>query len=83
MQLHMFHFDEESKSVQGFGAPIDLLLFYNAGMSITHACFVHGNDEILFLDSSAGTGKGLLSDHPETQVYLMLPLLSLVVISPC
>ena len=60
MQLHMFHFDEELKSVQGFRAPIDLLLFYSARVSITHACFVHGIDEILFVDSYSGTGKGLL-----------------------
>jgi hypothetical protein len=53
MQLHMFQFDEDLKSLRGFGAPIDLLPFYNEGVSITHACFVHGNEEILFIDSSA------------------------------
>ena len=55
MQLHMFQFDEELKSVRGFGAPIELLSFYNAGpgVSITHACFVHGNEEIVFVDSDA------------------------------
>jgi hypothetical protein len=50
MQLHLFQFDEELKSVRGFGAPIDLLPFYNAGVSITHARFVHGNEEILLVD---------------------------------
>ena len=53
MQLHMFQFDEELKSLRGFGAPIDLLPFYNEGVTITHACFVHGNEEVLFIDSSA------------------------------
>ncbi|KAN0134237.1 hypothetical protein V8E53_008009, partial [Lactarius tabidus] len=53
MKLHMFQFDEELKSLRGFGSPIDLLPFYNEGVSITHACLVHGNEEILFLDSSA------------------------------
>jgi hypothetical protein len=80
MQLHMFQFDEELKSVRGFGAPIDLLPFYNAGVSITHACFVHGNEEILLVDSNARTGEGLLSDHAAAQVYLILPLLFL---TPC
>jgi hypothetical protein len=49
----MFQFDEELKSFQGFGAQIDLSPFYNAGVSITHACFVHGNEEILLIDSNA------------------------------
>jgi hypothetical protein len=53
MQLHLFQVDEELKSLRGFGAPIDLLPFYSTGVSITHACFVHGDEEILFIDSSA------------------------------
>ena len=53
MELYMFQFDEELKFLRGFGAPIDLLPFYNEGTSITHACFVHGNEEILFIDTSA------------------------------
>ncbi|KAI9431439.1 hypothetical protein BJY52DRAFT_1423126, partial [Lactarius psammicola] len=53
MQLHIFVFDEELKSLRGLGTPIDLLPFYNPGVSITHACFVHGSEEILFIDSSA------------------------------
>ena len=53
MQLHMFQFDEEFNSLQGFGAPINLLPLYNVGVSITHACFVPGNEEVLFIDSSA------------------------------
>jgi len=52
MQLHIFVFDEELKSLRGQGTPIDLLPFYN-GVSIVHACFVHGTEEILFVDSDA------------------------------
>ena len=53
MQLHIFQFDDEFKSLQEFGPPIDLLPFYGVGVSITHACFVHGEEEILFVDSRA------------------------------
>lgn len=53
MRLHMFQVDEAYKSLRGFEVTIDLLPFYNAGASITHACFVHGKEEILFIDSSA------------------------------
>ena len=53
MQLHIFQIDEEFKSLRGFGAQIDLLPFYNEGVSIKHTCFVHGSEEILFIDSNA------------------------------
>ncbi|KAF8488922.1 hypothetical protein F5888DRAFT_1622603, partial [Russula emetica] len=53
MQLHIFVFDEELKSLRGLGTAIDLLPFYNTGVSIVHACFAHGSEEILFVDSSA------------------------------
>jgi hypothetical protein len=53
MQLHVFVFDEELKSLRGLGTPIDLMIFYNPGVSITQACFVHGSEEILFIDSNA------------------------------
>jgi hypothetical protein len=53
MQLHMFVFDEEFKSLRGLGTPFDLLPFYIPEVSITHACFVHGSEEILLIDSSA------------------------------
>ncbi|KAH9029425.1 hypothetical protein EDB85DRAFT_1867188 [Lactarius pseudohatsudake] len=53
MQLHIFVFDEELKSLRGLGTPIDLLPFYNPGVTIVHACFVHGSEEILFIDSNA------------------------------
>ena len=53
MQLHVFVFDEELKSLRGLGTAIDLRPFYNTGVSIVHACFVHGSEEILFVDSTA------------------------------
>ena len=53
MQLHIFIFDEELKSLRGLGPPINVMPFYNTGVSITHTCFVHGSEEILFIDSSA------------------------------
>jgi len=53
MQLHIFVFDEDLKSLRGQGSPIDLRPFYNSGVSIVHACFVHGSEEILFVDSDA------------------------------
>ena len=52
MQLHIFAF-EELGSLRGMGPAIDLLQFYNNGESIVHACFVHGREELLFVDSSA------------------------------
>jgi hypothetical protein len=53
MQLHILVFDVELKSLRGPGTTIDLLPFYDTGVSIVHACFVHGSEEILFVDSSA------------------------------
>lgn len=52
MQLHIFVFDEEFKSLRGLGTPIDLLPLYSPGVSITHMCFVHDSEEIFFVDSS-------------------------------
>ena len=52
MQLHIFTF-EEFGSLRGMGSAIDLLPFYNNGESIVYACFVHGREELLFVDSSA------------------------------
>ncbi|KAH8977864.1 hypothetical protein EDB86DRAFT_3157238 [Lactarius hatsudake] len=53
MQLHIFAFEEENRSLRGMGSAIHMLPFYNNGVSIVHACFVHGREEILFVDSSA------------------------------
>ena len=71
MQLHMFQFDEGLKSLRGFGAPIDLLPFYNPGVSITHACFVHGREEILFIDSAAQARIfSLITLQPKSAMFL-------------
>ncbi|KAH9059751.1 hypothetical protein EDB87DRAFT_1577415 [Lactarius vividus] len=53
VQLHIFAFDAERGTLRGVGSAIDLRPFYNNGESILHACFIHGREEILFLDSSA------------------------------
>jgi hypothetical protein len=53
MQLHIFGFEDERGSLRGMGSAVDLLPFYNNGESIVHACFVHGREEILFVDSTA------------------------------
>ena len=53
MQLHIFVFDEELKSLRGPRTSIDLRPVYNTGVFIVHACFVHASEEILFVDSSA------------------------------
>ncbi|KAH8986018.1 hypothetical protein EDB92DRAFT_1818469 [Lactarius akahatsu] len=47
MQLHIFAFGEENRSLRGIGSAIHMLPFYNNGVSIVHACFVHRREEIL------------------------------------
>jgi hypothetical protein len=51
--MQLFVFDEELKFLRGLGTPINLMTFYNPGVSITQAYFVHGSEEILFIDSNA------------------------------
>jgi hypothetical protein len=73
MQLHVFVFDEELKSFRGWGTAIDLLPFYNPGVSIVHACFVHGSEEILFVDSSAQARIfSLITLQPKYSLLLIL-----------
>ncbi|KAI0250888.1 hypothetical protein BJV78DRAFT_1154831 [Lactifluus subvellereus] len=70
MQLHIFVFDEEFKSLRGLGTAIDLRPFYNPGVSIVHACFVHGSEEILFVDSSAQARIfSLITLQPKPHLY--------------
>jgi hypothetical protein len=77
MQLHIFVFDEELKSLRGLGTAIDLLPFYNTGVSIVHACFVHGSEEILFVDSSAQARIfSLITLQSKYLRFSLLPLLS-------
>ena len=52
-QLYVFVFDEDFKFLRGLGTPIDLRPYYDNGVSIVHLCFVHGKEEILFVDSRA------------------------------
>ena len=73
MQLHMFQFDEELKVLRGYGASIDLLPFYNPGVSITHACFVHRSEEILFIDDGAQARIfSLVTLQPKYETFLSL-----------
>jgi hypothetical protein len=53
MELHTFVFEEDFKSLRGRQTPVDLVPFYNSGVSIVHVCFVHGSEDILFVDSNA------------------------------
>jgi hypothetical protein len=72
MQIHVFVFDEELKSLRGQGTPIELLRFYNPGVSIIHACFVHGKEEILFVDSDAQARIfSLISLQPKYDLFLL------------
>ena len=54
MQLHAFVFDEIFKTLQGQGSAINLSPWYShADISIGQVSFVHGNDEVVLVDSSA------------------------------
>ena len=78
MQLYMFRFDQELKSLRGFGAQIDLSLFYNTGVSITHACFILGEEEILFVDTNA---QAKILSLITLQPKYMQPFLSVLLLS--
>lgn len=52
-QLYVFVFDDDLKILRGLGTPIDLRPYYDNEVSIVHLCFVHGREEILFVDSRA------------------------------
>ena len=82
MQFHIFVFDEELKSLREQGTPIDLRPFYNLGVSMVHACFVHGTEEILFVDSDAQARVfSLVTLQPKYYLLLFLymePLRSFV-----
>jgi hypothetical protein len=72
MQIHVFVFDEELKSLRGQGIPIELPRFYNPGVSIIHACFVHGSEEIMFVDSDAQARIfSLISLRPKYDAFLL------------
>ena len=74
MQLHIFVFDEDLKSLRGQGTPIDLRPFYSPGVSIVHACFVHGSEEILFVDSDAQARIfSLITLQPKYVVLISFP----------
>ncbi|KAH9171589.1 hypothetical protein EDB89DRAFT_1906868 [Lactarius sanguifluus] len=73
MQLHIFALEDEHGSLRGTGSAIDLRQFYNNGESILHACFVHGHEEILFVDSSAQARIFSLTMQQPKPASLQLP----------
>ncbi|KAI0317532.1 hypothetical protein OF83DRAFT_1171919 [Amylostereum chailletii] len=52
-QLHIFACDETFNNLQAYGSAINLLPWYPSGMSVVHARFVTGTEEILLVDASA------------------------------
>ena len=71
MQVHIFQFDEELKALRGYGTHIDLLPIYNPGVSITHTYFIHGSEEIVFIDDSAQARIfSLITLQPKYAIFL-------------
>ena len=54
MQLlvHIFVYDD-TRGFQANGSAINLTQWYREGTSISHACFICGNEELLLVDSFA------------------------------
>ena len=48
--LHIFVYDD-TRGFQAQGSSINLTPWYNEGVSIRHACFVSGSEELLLVDS--------------------------------
>ena len=54
LQLHLFIFDESFRTLQAQGGAINLTPWYSqTELSILHAAFICGNEEIVLVDSSA------------------------------
>ncbi|KAK0467152.1 uncharacterized protein EV420DRAFT_1507486 [Desarmillaria tabescens] len=52
LQLHIFAFDETHSTLQGWGSAVNLAPWYaSQSVSICHACFVCGTEEILLIDN--------------------------------
>jgi hypothetical protein len=52
-QLHLYKIDERSSSLQSFGSPFDLRPWLDPAVTICHASFVCGSEELLLIDSEA------------------------------
>ncbi|SJL03909.1 uncharacterized protein ARMOST_07266 [Armillaria ostoyae] len=51
-KLHVFVFDETHSTLQGWGSAVNLAPWYaSQSVTICHACFVCGSEEILLIDS--------------------------------
>jgi hypothetical protein len=53
LQLHVFVFDENLRSLQALGSAASLIPWYCPGITLSHVCFVIGSEEVLLVDSSA------------------------------
>ncbi|KAI0250892.1 hypothetical protein BJV78DRAFT_1361975 [Lactifluus subvellereus] len=77
LQLHIFVFDEEFKTLHGQGSFIDLASWYSkAGISIVHAAFVCGSEEVVLVDSCARArifSFVTLQFRPASVQFLSLP----------
>ncbi|KAG1818857.1 hypothetical protein EV424DRAFT_1619340 [Suillus variegatus] len=49
--LHVFVYDDSRVGFQANGSAINLTQWYPEGTSIKHACFIHGGEELLLVDT--------------------------------
>lgn len=49
LQLHIFIFDEHYNQLQSWASGINLVPWYNPGVSITAMCIVQGSEELLLI----------------------------------
>jgi hypothetical protein len=53
LQLNIFTFDETYASLQAFGSAVNLVPWFPDGnVSISHACFITGSEELLMVDTA-------------------------------
>ncbi|EIW81351.1 hypothetical protein CONPUDRAFT_82336 [Coniophora puteana RWD-64-598 SS2] len=53
LQLHIFVFDEGARALKASGSTINLAPWYDGTVTIRHACFICGDEEVLLVDSNA------------------------------
>ena len=51
--VHIFVYDDSTRSFHASGSAINLTQWYAEGTSISHACFICGSEELLLVDSFA------------------------------
>ncbi|KIJ61776.1 hypothetical protein HYDPIDRAFT_115606 [Hydnomerulius pinastri MD-312] len=52
LHLHVFVYDD-TRGFQASGSAINMTSWYNEGVTIVHACFISGSEELLLVDSQA------------------------------